>query len=598
MARAKRLRERGQLREAIELLELLPPASVSGSPLDALLSEMRAELVRRQATESALAEAAAAADRDSFQGAIDSLQAVQRAWGESPEIAVAIGEIESKRSQLAGVAVSKAVDKARAALLAKDAAAALAHLREAGEWVEFASINQQADWRRLETEATRPAARKSTGDIPQVSSGPAEAAAAPRKPKLLISLILAGAVAVIAVSILVMHFVAKPAVRTQAPVQQVPSTPVAPLPGTLAIDGNVEGVQVFVDGLLQGFTQKDGKLNLPLDPGTHTIRLSMAGYSDVAPSTVTIVGHQSTALHYDLNPLASAAPPSTATEGFLSVHSSPGAKVSLDHVPAGTTDARGNLILPVKPGARFLQIALSGFQPASRKVNIRAGEHDNLSVLLTPIAGTKAGAPAPQPVQILAFSATASQIEQGQSTTLQWNTANASEVSINNGIARVDSSGQTTVRPQSTTSYVLTAIGNGGTQQRSINIIVQPKPAVAAAPIPAAPRTQDDSPLVGAVLEKFGAALASHNVKAMKAVWPSMTSSQEKLFRDFFKHNRDARISDACDPSLLTFSGNSAAWTCSETTTIMVGGSPVNSDHVIRFAFTKSGGDWIVADRR
>jgi len=77
-------------------------------------------------------------------------------------------------------------------------------------------------------------------------------------------------------------------------------------------------------------------------------------------------------------------------------------------------------------------------------------------------AAPKPSAPAVQPVQILSFSGSASQIEQGQPTTLQRQTANAGEVSTYNGIARVDNSGRTTVRPNSSTTYVLTAAGSGG----------------------------------------------------------------------------------------------------------------------------------------
>lgn len=598
LARVARLRERGQLQEAIDLLQTLPAASVTGTDINTLLSQVRAELAQRQATESALAEASAAADRDSFQSAIESLQAVQRAWGDSPQIARAIGDIEARRSQLAGANVAKAVENARSALLSNDAAAALEHLRGVAQWVEFAGATQQSDWKRLGAEASKPAARKTTGEVPQIGFGPAEAEAAPRKSKLMIPLLAGGAVAVIAAVILVMHFRApKPVAQAPVAVQQLPAAPAAAPPtGTLAVDGSVDGVQIFVDGLLKGFTQANGSLNLPLDPGTHNIRLAKAGYSDFTASTIDIAANKQTTLNYKLTRLTTAAPPPPPTEGFLNLHSAPGAQVSIDHVPAGTTDARGNLIVQVKPGAKSLQIALNGYQPFTQNFNIRAGEQNNLSVVLTPVPAARPAAPAPQPVQILAFSASASQIEQGQTTTLQWSTANASRVSINNGIAQVDNTGQTIVRPQSTTTYVLTAQGNGGTQQRSINIIVEPKPTVAAAaPAPAAPAAPDNAALVRAALEKFTAALAAHNVSGMKAVWPSMSSSQEKGFRGFFKSNRDARITDSCDPSALTISGNSASWTCSETTTIAASAAPFS--HTIRFAFRKTGGNWIIADR-
>jgi hypothetical protein len=296
LARIARFRERGQLQEAIDLLQALPAAAVSGTELNTLLSEVRAEQARRQATESALADASAAADRDSFQSAIESLQAVQRAWGESPEIAKAIGDIESRRGQLASGTVAKVVETARAALLSNDAAAAVEHLRGVAKWVEFAGVTQQSDWRRLGAEASKPAARRSTGEVPQIGFGPGEPEAAPRKSKLFIPLIAAGAVAVIAAVVLVMHFSGtKPALQTQNSAQPIPAAPApaaAPPSGTLAVAGNQASVQIFVDGLLKGFTQQNGSLDLPLDPGTHTIRLSKSGYSDVSPSTVTIAANQ------------------------------------------------------------------------------------------------------------------------------------------------------------------------------------------------------------------------------------------------------------------------------------------------------------------
>ena len=596
LGRVTRLRERGQLQEAIDLLLTLPGASVSGNQLSTLLGELRAQQARRQATEAALADASAASDRQAFEAAIESLQSVQRAWGESPETTRAVADIESRRTQLATATVSKAVESARAALLANNPASAVQNLRDVAEWVEFAAPAQQADWRRLGAEASKPAARKTTGEVPQIAFGEAEPA--PRKSKLLIPIIAGVAIVLVAAVLLVLHFNApKPALQSQAPaLPAAPATAAAPPTGTLAVAGNQDNVQIFVDGLLKGFTQKDGSLNVPLDPGTHSIRLTKAGYADFTSGAVAISANQQTPLRYDLVKSTSAAPPPPPTQGFLNLHSTPGAHVSIDNVPAGTTDARGNLIVPVKPGARSLEIAMNGYQSFTQNFNIAAGQQNNLSVVLTPVpvAAPKPAAPTPQPVQILAFSASASQIEQGQSTTLQWSTANASDVSINNGIARVDGSGQTTVRPQSSTTYVLTASGNGGTQQRSVNIIVEPKAAAAAAPPPPAPVVPDDSALIRTTLERFSAALASHNVAALRALWPSMSSSQEKAFRSFFKNSRNS-ISDSCDPSSLDISGSSATWACNETTT--VAGSSTRFTHSIHFAFKKSGGEWIVADR-
>ena len=595
LARIASLRERGQLDEALKTLAGLPTAQIAGTPANTLQNEIRAEQARKQATESALAAAGKAADWEGFQSAIESLQAVQRAWGESPEVARAIDEIESKRGRQANEAVGNAVESARAALLSNNAEGAVAELKSVAPWVEFAGAAQQADWRRLGAEATKPLGRK-TGDVPRIGFDIAEAA--PAKKSMLVP-VLAGAVLLLAAAIVVVTFLKpKPQVRTQVLKQMVPAPAAAPLSGTLDVVGDQGNAEIFVDGLLKGFTQSDGSLKLPLDPGSHSIRMSKAGYSDFSQAGIQIAANKQLTLRYALAKSNTNAPP-PVTDAFLSVHSNAGAQVSIDHNAAGATDARGNLIVQVKPGARTLQIAENGYQPFSQNFNIKAGERNNMSVVLTPIpvAAPRPTAPAVQPVQILSFSASASQIEQGQATTLQWQTANAGDVSINNGLARVDNSGQTTVRPNSSTTYVLTAAGPGGTQQRSVNIIVEPKQATPA-PAPEAPRPVDETALLQSVLQRFNAALAAHSVDAMRAVWPGMNRNQEKGFQNFFKSNPGAKMSDNCTAFSLTVSGEFATWTCNESTTIVAGGRPMTSQHSITFNFKKSGGNWIVSDRR
>ena len=596
LQRIASLRERGQLDEALKMLQAMPAAQVAGTHANTLLNEIRGEQARRQATESALAGAAKVADREGFQSAIESLQAVQRAWGESPDVARAIGEIEARRSHQANAAVGKAVESARAALLANNAEGAIAELKRAAPWVEFAGATQQTDWKRLGAEATKGTARK-TGDVPQIGFEGIEAAPAKKNTMVLI---LAGAVLVLAAVVLAVTFLRpKPQVQQVVKTVQVPGAPAAAPPsGTLDIQGDQANVEIFVDGLLKGFTQSDGSLKLPLDPGAHSIRLAKGGYSDFTQSGIQIAANKQLTLRYSLTK-SSANAPAPVTDAFLSIHSNPGAQVSIDHTAAGATDARGNLIVQVKPGARTLQIAANGFQPYSQDFNIKAGERNNMSVMLTPIpvAAPKPSAPAVQPVQAL-FSATTLQIEQGQPTTLQWQTANASDVSISNGIGKVEGSGQTTVRPASSTTYVLTATGSGGTQQRSVNITVAPKQAAAPAPAPAAPKPVDETALVQAVVERFNAALAAHNVDAMRAAWPGMNRSQEKGFQNFFKSNPGSKMTDSCSPSSLTISGDSASWACSESTTIIAGGRPMTTQHSINFSFKKAGGSWVIADRR
>lgn len=603
-ARVARLTERGQFDEAMKLLREQPTASVAGTPLNALLEEIRTKQGRQEAVANAFATATQSVEKNDFNAAIEAIHSVQRAWGDSPDLTAALQEIELRREQLASESVGKAVETARAALLANDAATALNELKAAANFVEFANPTQQTAWRRLKAEAAKPAGRKDTGKVAKAQSQK-DLDFTPESPrrKLLVPLIAAGAAVVVLVgAILLFHGHNASAPQPAEPASQAASSapaaaaPAVALPpsGTLLVQGNVGGADVFVDGALKGFTQADGTVKLLLDPGKHSIRLNKAGYTDVPPASVTIAENKEKSVRFDLKPSGSAGPPPD-TNAYLAIHSNPGAAVSVDGAPQGNTDPRGDLVLPVKPGTHALAIALSGYQTQNQSLTFRAGDHQIATVMLNPIPVAPKPEPvaAAQPVRILSFSSSAAQIEQGHTTTLTWQTENASEVTIDNGIGQVDASGQTTVRPQNSTTYVLTAKGNAGTQTRTLNVLVE-KAEQAPAPV-VAPKQVDETALVQAVLNNFTAALRAHNLAGMRAAWTGMSARDAKLFQEEFKNLPDAVITDNCPASGLTVTGDTASWTCTEVT-VLKGQEPrpVN----IHFTFAKRNGAWTIADRR
>ena len=81
-------------------------------------------------------------------------------------------------------------------------------------------------------------------------------------------------------------------------------------------------------------------------------------------------------------------------------------------------------------------------------------------------------------VQILACTATPMNIMQGESATIVYATVNATSVSVNNGVGSVQPNGSFVVSPTATTSYVLTAMGAGGSTA-SCNVTVQVTPGTA-----------------------------------------------------------------------------------------------------------------------
>lgn len=89
--------------------------------------------------------------------------------------------------------------------------------------------------------------------------------------------------------------------------------------------------------------------------------------------------------------------------------------------------------------------------------------------------------PPPPAAPTATLAANPAVIEQGQSTTLTWQTGNATDVNIN-GLGAVASSGSRTVTPNSSITYNLTAKGPGGTQEASTRVTVNEP--VAQAPPP------------------------------------------------------------------------------------------------------------------
>ena len=95
--------------------------------------------------------------------------------------------------------------------------------------------------------------------------------------------------------------------------------------------------------------------------------------------------------------------------------------------------------------------------------------------------------PKPPAPQISAFAVEPATITQGQSATLRWTVANATDMSINQGIGAVQANATRQVNPNTSTTYTLTANGPGGNATRAVTLTVNvapPKPIVKPKPAP------------------------------------------------------------------------------------------------------------------
>ena len=97
------------------------------------------------------------------------------------------------------------------------------------------------------------------------------------------------------------------------------------------------------------------------------------------------------------------------------------------------------------------------------------------------VAPTPPPPPPPQPTASL--TANPNSIQRGESTTLTWQTTNATDITLE-GIGAVQASGSQQVTPTESTTYRLTAKGAGGTQEATarVTVAMPPPPPVAAGP--------------------------------------------------------------------------------------------------------------------
>ncbi|HYL16474.1 MAG TPA: peptidoglycan-associated lipoprotein Pal [Terriglobales bacterium] len=83
--------------------------------------------------------------------------------------------------------------------------------------------------------------------------------------------------------------------------------------------------------------------------------------------------------------------------------------------------------------------------------------------------------PPPPAAPTASLTANPNTVEKGQSTTLTWETTNATDVTID-GIGAVKPSGSQQVTPTDSTTYHLTAKGAGGTQEATARVTVTTPP--------------------------------------------------------------------------------------------------------------------------
>jgi serine/threonine-protein kinase len=654
--RVELLRGRGELDEAIQLLQEQLAATPGNAPLREFLVALEAEREQRQATAKAIAAAREAVRRKEFSAALESLQAVLRAYGESAEVTSAIEQIESERASYAEEVVGKSIESARAALLKGDPQGALAALKGATQMMEFADARKQADWQRIgqaikkaleqsgpsaygpdfekqlsEIASTRPRripawAIASSCAALLVIGGVAIWRLQPAPPATVAHIRVAKAPPGAAVSI-----DSQPSVETNAggevTVQVKPGshqlrvskegfepfidqlevnagdtvqddvslTRLLPAgsSGTLLPQGNVAEFKLSVDGKNLGLHRVGGPI--PLEVGTHKVKYSAQDDSDSQEHTIRIAANQNTPDSFVLKPPA----PKPATGGTaqaagkLIIQTNPGAQISVDGKTLGAADSGGNYsVQGLNTGQHSVEIAQDKFQAANRQVTIASGETQTLAAQLQPVPVAAPAAPSGN------LSASSNSIERGQAVTLSWQVSNASSVAIS-GVGTVAPQGNTTVSPSSTTRYQLTANGSTLLGEQTVDVHEprqqeQAPPAVTAAPKPAGP----DRAELEAALNAYKSLIVRASGKSSKDCKAVLNGPYQGRLQPLARWCDTAKSFDVTEQCNQPVGGapETPTLTCTESLTIRPkDGDPQQSHGQKTFHFTKGpDGSWQV----
>ena len=98
--------------------------------------------------------------------------------------------------------------------------------------------------------------------------------------------------------------------------------------------------------------------------------------------------------------------------------------------------------------------------------------------------------PPPPKAPTATLSADPTSIQRGQSSTLKWDTTDATDVTLDG--SKVDPSGSQSVSPTQTTTYHLVAKGAGGTQEATAQVAVAAPPTPTPTPAPTPPPITDE----------------------------------------------------------------------------------------------------------
>ena len=290
-----------------------------------------------------------------------------------------------------------------------------------------------------------------------------------------------------------------------------------PVPFTVPPTGCYSVALVLEENVSGTWTQRDyGNFSLKFDIGNGCISSFTASPTTVSsgsPSTLswTTGGGSVTSVSIDngvgskpANGSTNVTPSSTTTytlTAFTTANSSPPSKqvtvtvgppaptATFSAAPTTINSGQSSTLTWSTTNATSVSIDNGvGSKPASGTANVSPATTTTYTLTATGPGGTTtktATVTVNQPPPTISFSASPSTIGSGQSSSLIWNTTNATSVTIDNGVGSQPVSGSTSVHPTVTTTYTLTATGSGGTLTAQATVTVSSGPSITFTASPA-----------------------------------------------------------------------------------------------------------------
>jgi serine/threonine-protein kinase len=368
----------------------------------------------------------------------------------------------------------------------------------------------------------------------------------------------------------------------------------APTIGSIAVQTNVEGADVLLDGALAGVTGSDHRLVVPgVAPGAHTVSAQKRGYQNTRPQQVEVA--QGRQLDLPLTLAEAKGSTNTPSDQYLMVQGLPGAHVVVDQRPPESIPGSGRLSINVPPGSHNVEIKMDGYQEWQSKVQVQPGSRLQVVAELKAIA--KSGVPTipethnpPVAAPTATLIAGSDTVEKGQSVELRWDTKGATDITIDG--QKVPAQGTMKISPTESGNHNLVAHGPGGDAKDVAHVEVK-------APTPTQPPTSvtDDQSGIQGVLDAYVVAFQSKDSVQLRRIWPKMSDKIFKEMQGNFKDAESFRI-DLRKTAPAQVTGKTAFAICIQDAQIKPKGSPAQSfSQPATFYFKKLGDkdtDWTI----